>query len=194
MDSSSRGLDLPVRGQGLALDLVSTEYVRGGLRGRRLDALTLPEHLTAWTAMQRWHLAPPPLDATPLDLLRARELRGAIRSVLEQRFSEGNAARTRDTSARGLINSTANMARLTRWLESDNRSISTAWIPAEPWTVALSQIANDALRILSDTQDRLHRCSAPGCILFFWDETGRRRWCSQTCGTRVRVARHATSR
>jgi predicted RNA-binding Zn ribbon-like protein len=40
----------------------------------------------------------------------------------------------------------------------------------------------------------IHHCEAHGCARIFFRTHGRRRWCSNTCGDRVRVARHYLAR
>jgi len=59
--------------------------------------------------------------------------------------------------------------------------------------VALAAIATDAIKVATGPRGQLlHRCEAHGCIRIFLREHARRRWCSNTCGDRVRAARHNT--
>ena len=57
--------------------------------------------------------------------------------------------------------------------------------------IALAAIAQDAIAtLIGETGPGLRACEAHGCIRLFIQEHARRRWCSTTCGDRVRVARH----
>jgi len=67
------------------------------------------------------------------------------------------------------------------WLVSSSGSLD----------VALAAIATDAIKVATGPRGQLlHRCEAHGCIRIFLREHARRRWCSNTCGDRVRAARH----
>ncbi|QRP50743.1 CGNR zinc finger domain-containing protein [Amycolatopsis sp. FDAARGOS 1241] len=53
-----------------------------------------------------------------------------------------------------------------------------------------SLLARQAVRLFgSEERRRLRACAAPGCANYYLSGHGRRRWCSQTCGNRARVAR-----
>jgi predicted RNA-binding Zn ribbon-like protein len=55
----------------------------------------------------------------------------------------------------------------------------------------MASLARDAIDVVSSDLGRLVRpCEAHGCVRFFLREHARRRWCSTTCGDRVRAARH----
>ncbi len=63
--------------------------------------------------------------------------------------------------------------------------------PASATTVALAEIAHDAIELLTDpTATKLRACHATRCVLYFVKSHHRREWCSQACGNRVRAARH----
>lgn len=177
---------VPVAGQGLALDLVATEFILGGLRGHRVDALQSSGDAAQWLAA--YGLADVLLSSA--DLTRIRGLRAAIRQVLDARFGEGVAV---PAAARELLNSAANALDETWELDEDLTTVRVTRDAPTPAERVLGETARDALRILGDTRGFLHPCPAPACILYFWDETGRRRWCSAGCGIRVRVARHAAT-
>jgi predicted RNA-binding Zn ribbon-like protein len=55
--------------------------------------------------------------------------------------------------------------------------------------VLLADYARDALRIAAGDGE-IRRCPAPSCGMFFPPGRRQQRWCSTTCGTRARVARH----
>ncbi|HET9949267.1 MAG TPA: CGNR zinc finger domain-containing protein, partial [Longimicrobiales bacterium] len=58
----------------------------------------------------------------------------------------------------------------------------------------LAPLARAAVELLGEAPpERLKRCDAPDCRLWFVDESkgGRRRWCSMArCGNRAKAARH----
>lgn len=57
--------------------------------------------------------------------------------------------------------------------------------------VIISLISYDVLHLLDIKKLKsLKRCANPDCVLLFFDESGRRKWCSmQICGNRKKVAR-----
>lgn len=66
-------------------------------------------------------------------------------------------------------------------------------LPRPPDTdTALGWLARDAVGVLTGPgRDRLRACSDESCGGIFLDESGRRRWCSDTrCGSRARVRAH----
>jgi predicted RNA-binding Zn ribbon-like protein len=58
----------------------------------------------------------------------------------------------------------------------------------------LGTVARSAIDLLAGDGDRLRVCEAHGCDRVFLTTSARRRWCSDVCGNRVRVARHAARR
>jgi predicted RNA-binding Zn ribbon-like protein len=71
--------------------------------------------------------------------------------------------------------------------------------PARSWTTirpgtfaeAVAVIAGDAIDVLcGERAETIRTCEAHGCVRVFFREHARRRWCSTTCGDRVRAARH----
>ena len=56
---------------------------------------------------------------------------------------------------------------------------------------ALAAIAADAVEVAAGPRGAmLRRCEAHGCVRVFVREHARHRWCSVTCGDRVRAMRH----
>jgi predicted RNA-binding Zn ribbon-like protein len=58
----------------------------------------------------------------------------------------------------------------------------------------LGVIARSVIELLTGERARLRVCEAHGCRRVYLSASARRRWCSDTCGNRVRVARHAARR
>src|SRR4051812_30829511 len=61
---------------------------------------------------------------------------------------------------------------------------------ADPIDELLARAAASALALLDDPA--LGFCDAPSCGQFFMRRRRDQRWCGPACGTRTRVARHAT--
>ena len=56
---------------------------------------------------------------------------------------------------------------------------------------ALAAVARSAIDVAGGpNRERLRVCEAPGCSRLFVATNPRRRWCSESCGNRARVARH----
>ncbi len=176
----------PGEDRSVALALVNTELVR---RGDRVDLLADGPALARWL---RGH-GLPSTRATAIeapDLHRFRSLRTAIRQAFIVRAHGGRPGR----GALAQINSAVALVfpadRLT-WA-GDGPTARTVWPSGAPkLDIALATIARDAIAtLLGDTGARLRVCEAHGCVRLFIREHARRRWCSKTCGDRVRVARH----
>lgn len=207
---------LPLAGEPLPLDLVNTTYIRGGVRGRLIDALSGPPDLDAWLTAQRARFSAPVADglsetapADPALLADFLELRRALRA-LAGACTSGDPAAPGDV---GALNSWA--SRGTSWQELAQRGPAqqerAGQEPApqkpaphgrflavcrrsesDPRRAALAQIAAEAVTLLSGTAAELLRaCPAPGCVLYFVRSHPRREWCTAACGNRVRVARHS---
>lgn len=58
----------------------------------------------------------------------------------------------------------------------------------------LGVIARSVIELLTGERARLRVCEAHGCRRIYLSASTRRRWCSDACGNRVRVARHAARR
>jgi predicted RNA-binding Zn ribbon-like protein len=66
-------------------------------------------------------------------------------------------------------------------------------IPANPTPLLLARIAWSAIELLGDPdRSRPRRCGA--CGRYFEPTRSDRRWCSNACGNRTRVARHHVRR
>lgn len=187
---------LPLTGEPLPLELVNTTYIRGGVRGRLVDALTAPADLDAWLEAHSAQFSP----ALALALARAApsrpahvdaflELRRALRELCTARTS-GAAV---DPARLDLVNATARLA--LQWQELAPGPDFTAvpcWLESDPRRAALGEVAAAGVSLLAGRQaERVRACAAPGCILFFVKSHARREWCTAGCGNRVRVARHS---
>ncbi|MFF1870384.1 ABATE domain-containing protein [Streptomyces sp. CB03911] len=188
---------MPLTGEPLALELVNTTFVRGGVRGVLVDALRTPEDLGGWLAARtalfseplRAELSAP--AATGAHVARFRELRQALRDLAAAQV-EG--ARPADAPV-ALLNASARLA--VSWPEFEPTAggparAVTRWSEPDPLLAALGEVAAAGVGLLAgEAAEQVRACPAPGCILYFVKSHGRREWCTVGCGNRVRVARHS---
>jgi predicted RNA-binding Zn ribbon-like protein len=55
--------------------------------------------------------------------------------------------------------------------------------------VTIAELALSTMDVVADATRQVRSCAASGCILFFVPDRSTRTWCSDACGTRMRVAR-----
>lgn len=164
-----------------ALALVNTRRLGAG---GEVDDLAEPRATTEW--LRRHELPTASLDAG--ELSRVTDLRAAVRELLaalaEDRSPDVAAVETVNAAAR----SDAAAPQLT-WPSGPHRE----WRSTTPGSLeeTLAALARDAIDVVTGDLAHLVRpCEAHGCVRFFFREHARRRWCSTTCGDRVRAARH----
>ena len=173
-----------------ALALVNTEVEP---RGETVDLLPDGRRLAGW--LRARGLTERRLAAiADEDLERMRQLRAAIRTA----FTARAMGRRPPRGALTTINEAAALVACTprlRWLESGPAQ-EIVWVePARVTDVAFAEIAVNAITtLIGDRGDRLRLCEAHGCNRMFVADHRRRRWCSRSCGDRVRVARHHRKR
>ncbi|MEE1827467.1 ABATE domain-containing protein [Streptomyces sp. BE20] len=186
---------MPVDGEHVALDLVNSTFIRGGLRGHLVDVLVEPADLAAWVERHADGLDPasaPAGELGPAELAAFRELRRALRAVLTAVVA-GEPAAEPDVA---VVNEALRAA--PGWAELPPGAVGRAVprsLAGERGRVLLARVAQAAVELLTgDRRGSVKACPAPGCILFFLQQHARRAWCSTSCGTRVRVARHSRRR
>jgi predicted RNA-binding Zn ribbon-like protein len=164
-----------------ALALVNTRRLDAG---GEVDDLAEPRDATEW--LRRHELPATSLRAD--DLSRLTDLRAAVRELLaavaEDRAPEARALETVNAAARADA-----AAPQLAWPAGPRRE----WHSPHPGSVdaALASLARDAIDVVAgDLGELVRPCEAHGCVRFFFREHARRRWCSTTCGDRVRAARH----
>ncbi|MEV6646444.1 CGNR zinc finger domain-containing protein [Amycolatopsis sp. NPDC051371] len=161
-----------------ALALVNTRRLGAG---GEVDDLAEPRAAAEWLRLPAASLAAD-------DLSRVTDLRAAVRELLaalaEDRAPAAAAVETVNAAARA----DAAAPQLT-WPSGPHRE----WHSTSPGSLseALAALARDAIEVVAGDLGPLVRpCEAHGCVRFFFREHARRRWCSTTCGDRVRAARH----
>ncbi|MBN3928186.1 ABATE domain-containing protein [Streptomyces verrucosisporus] len=191
----------PLSGEPLALELVNTTFVHGGLRGGPVDALTTPAELDLWLeehaeAFPREPVRRADAPATASHLAGFRRLREALRElsracVAQEPYGGRPVA---------VVNRAARLA--VSWPEIGDGSESGAadgpvvrWAEPDPLMVLLGSVAVSGVELLTGPGRRdVRACAAPGCVLYFVKSHRRREWCTPACGNRVRVARHNRQR
>lgn len=164
-------MERPLIGEPLAVDLLNTRWRDSGQEMDLLDSVR---------GLRRW-LIDVGLTDTPATE-RARSAIIGARDVL-RRVVDGDAGAVDQLNAvlaRGVVVRMLDQGRPgERVLVADN-----SWVAA--WRAAQSY-----LDLLSEAPDGVRRCASHDCILYFYDPSGRRRWCSMaSCGNRAKARRH----
>ncbi|WP_416969231.1 CGNR zinc finger domain-containing protein [Streptomyces sp. 4F14] len=180
---------LPAPGEDryVSLALANTRFPLGG---REVELLDGTDAARLW--LVRRGLLPDRVELDADRLRRLRELRGALQDLFAAYTGPG--APPRDSL--GTLNSALAAAPSTPRL---------AWGPQGPHRVAdpdtsdpaaalFSLLAEDAVDLLTGEPEQLTRCAAGKCERWFLRSHGARRWCSTTCGNRVRAARAYAAR
>jgi predicted RNA-binding Zn ribbon-like protein len=174
----------PGEAESVALALVNA--APGG-PGDDEGPLSGPEGAAGWLAGR--DLGPVPAAGIGLDGVAAlADLRAAIRALFTATADRDEP----DPAVVGQVNAVAGLAPGVLVLEWSD-GWQQRWAAADPGTLghALALIARDAIEVVCGPNGGLlHRCEAHGCERLFFRTHGRRRWCSNACGDRVRVARH----
>ena len=171
-------MGVPVRSGRLCLDFAATLGSRGQLN---LERLREPGDLERWLA-QAGLGAPGP--ASPVDLAAAVRLREAIYGLVL--LDPGR----RRPGAAHIVNQMAAPAPLAPELDDAGRG--SAWASGGTVTQALSNVARDAIDLLSGPLiAQVRSCAGPDCTILFIDTSrpGTRRWCSmEACGNQAKSA------
>jgi predicted RNA-binding Zn ribbon-like protein len=176
----------PGEDQSLGLALVNTELAH---RGEPVDLLADGTAAAGW--LDARGLAGSGTAAiTAGDLDGLRGLRSAIRAAFCARI----AGMPVDGESLALLNAAAAAgprAPQLRWTVGGPELGWAVPLAGSGLDVALATIAADAIELIGGPLgESLRACEAHGCVRLFLQDHGRRRWCSRTCGDRVRVARH----
>ncbi|MDU0290756.1 CGNR zinc finger domain-containing protein [Saccharothrix longispora] len=151
-------------------------------RARVRDALGEPAHLQRWVAAVRPQVR---VEATDLDAFRT--LREALHVVARHHLGD-HAAPSAVQDALAVVNAATASAQ--GWSEYVLTADGLACRPTGRGTPVgrlLADLASEALDLL--LAGDLEKCRAHGCAHYYTLKP-HRRWCSQRCGNRVRVARH----
>jgi predicted RNA-binding Zn ribbon-like protein len=177
--------DFPVLGEPLALDLINTVVAS---RDGEVDLLRTPVELEAWLRAEAERL-PEPGRA-----LRAADLH-AVRAIREQITDAVEHARHQRRPPIEVLHELTEAQRAApeyRELGWDGTAVTADPQRAGDDAVRLvAQFAEAATDLLtSGAVTRVRQCERSDCRMLFLPAHSRRRWCSTTCGNRVRVARY----
>ena len=172
-------MDRPLIGEPLPLDLLNTQWYEGG---RTLDALAAPAGVGAWLDERELRSACPVEQLAPA----LRDGREAMRQALLAPDQPAAQDAVNALLARGHIRDRMGADGPESVVEVDDERWRIAWLAA-----------HDLIALLRNRPERIRRCHAEGCVLWFLDTTrnGTRRWCSMDlCGNRSKVRRHRARR
>jgi predicted RNA-binding Zn ribbon-like protein len=170
----------PLTGEPFAVDLANTLWRSPD--GEH-DVLETTAGLAEWLAERE--LTVRPTEKMNPKKMNAEKVRAALvhtRSVLREVFEGDIGAEERLNAilARGLV-----IRSLERGLVRQRPVLTD-----EAWELAWLA-ADDYLRLRESGADSIRQCEHPSCVLYFYDTTGRRRWCSMAgCGNRAKAQRH----
>jgi predicted RNA-binding Zn ribbon-like protein len=168
-------------GEPLAVDFANTVKRRGD---ENRELLRSGADLAEWSRLQDGRVPPQePAEVEPR-LEEVRALRDAVIAVL-------HAARggPRPAAATQRVNAAARAVPLFAQLRG-GALVTMPAAGAAPLDELLARVAVSAIEQVSGGEP-LGFCNAPSCGQFFAGGRAGRRWCSDACGTRARVARHA---
>ncbi|MFJ4191811.1 CGNR zinc finger domain-containing protein [Kitasatospora sp. NPDC089509] len=192
----------PLLGEPLPVELMNTIWAdRDGAH----DALRDPDGTRAWlraVSARTDLLTPADLDALAVPELtglgdRLIGLRDALRRLAAEATGE-----PRPAAASDIRELQEAVAVLNRAAGDTPCWSALSWTPGEDparhartggqaASAVVSAIAEESIALFSqETRHLLRGCLAPGCVLYFIKQHPRREWCSVSCGSRARSARH----
>jgi predicted RNA-binding Zn ribbon-like protein len=165
-----------------ALALVNSRH---NSAGAPVDDLATPASVDAWLARQGLPSDPRTGDAA---LAAVRELRGAVRELLEARID----GRTPERAAVETVNAAAApMTRRLTWTAPGTAREERRFVGVDGVPLARAVLAADAIDLVTGPAHAdLLACAAPGCVRLLLRDHPRRQWCSRRCGDRVRARRY----
>jgi predicted RNA-binding Zn ribbon-like protein len=167
-----------------ALALVNS---RRNAAGAEVDDLATPSDMRVWL-LERGLARHARVDAAALAAVR--ELRGAVRELLESRIE----ARVPAQAAVETVNAAAAAApsapRLI-WTEPGDARAERHHPGAGDLALARARLAADAIDLVTGPEHvNLLACGAPSCRRLLLRDHPRRHWCSTQCGDRMRARRY----
>lgn len=164
-----------------AVDLANTVMVTTA--GER-DLLASEEQLEDWIGAERGRI--PGVEAASGRLAEVRDLRETVRELLHAR-ARGKRPPER---SRLKINAISASMPVRTALTADGRAVEEP-DAADRYALFEATVARSAIEFADRRESPLRVCEAPSCGMLFLQEHPRQVWCSQACGNRARVARHA---
>jgi predicted RNA-binding Zn ribbon-like protein len=180
-----------------ALDFVNTELIQAHTR---IDLLEDAESVVHWLAAARLLIVRAPTQALELFpepreraklLTRARELRSALRALIDQRGANKRTSAKQLEPINALLRLGGGSIRLASTSDGIERRVEHE---LHDTLQLLQPVASAAVELLCDVdRTRIKPCANHECILYFLDisKNQTRRWCSMgVCGNRTKVAAH----
>jgi predicted RNA-binding Zn ribbon-like protein len=164
-------------GEPLAADFANTTKRRGMVER---EFLRSGADLAEWARRQGGRV---PLVGDDVPLENALALRDAVKRVLHATVAGSG----RPAAAIARVNATARSVPLVKQLRGGRVVLEPAG-EADPVEELLARVAVSAIEL---AEAGIGFCDAPSCGQFFARERSNQKWCSNHCGTRARVARHA---
>ena len=169
-------------GEALAVDFANTTR-RFGAEER--DLLQDPDDLVLWAELERGRV--PVMPARAVRLGEIRTFRDDVKALLHAIVDDEPAP----VPAAERVNARLRAAPLVLQLR-DGAAVLAPAGPAEPLDELLARVAHSAIELAD--RGGVGFCDAPSCGQFFERRRVSQLWCSDACGTRARVARHAHRR
>ena len=175
---------MPWLGFPLAMDLANTIV----MSVPEVDLLTTEEELGAWAAAEAARIAD--AEATSGHLREIRELRAHVRAALFA-AAEGRALPPEAVAALNQASAGAPSYPVL----GPNGLAQDVFVQEDRFIRLRAAVARSTIGVLAGPdRDRLDVCRAPSCGMLFLRRGAAQKWCSDPCGNRSRVARHARRR
>ncbi len=173
-------------GQGFALDLADTVTIEDGVEHDLIDSA---EGYRRWADREAAFLP----DGSAAPLARGKHELLALRTAIREVLAVVAAGESLPRQAVDRLNRVSRSA--PTWSELDPVDLSVRHqTSAREIDALLALYARSVIDLLANEANRVRRCPAPSCGMFYVSTRPQRRWCSTPCGTRARVARHYSSR
>jgi len=166
-------------GEALAVDFANTTKRSGGTER---ELLLAPEDLVTWAAAEAGRV--PEIDAGVVRLGEVRTLRDDVKALLHAVV----AGERPPGPAAERVNARLRAAPLVPQLR-DGATVLAPAAAVAPLDELLARVAHSAIEL--SAAGGVGFCDAPSCGQFFERRRVSQLWCSDACGTRARVARHA---
>lgn len=175
---------MPWLGFPVAVDLANTIV----MSVPEVDLLTTEEELAVWAGAEAGRIVD--AEATRGHLEEVRELRGHVRTALFA-AAEGRAL---PPEAVAVLNQ-ASAAAPSYPVVSPDGLAEDVVVQEDRFVRLRAAVARSAIAVIAGAdRDRLDVCRAPSCGMLFLRRGAAQKWCSDPCGNRSRVARHAQRR
>ena len=169
-------------GEALAVDFANTTKRFGG---EERELLEEPGDLADWAAEEAGRV--PAVEPEAVLLGEVRTLRDDVKALLHAVV----AGEPAPVPAVERVNARVRAAPLVRQLR-DGEAVLAPAAPVAPIDELLARVAESAIELAAC--GGVGFCDAPSCGQFFERRRVSQLWCSDACGTRARVARHAHRR